>query len=136
MYSWRLLILPQIGQSRLYAAYDLTEPWDGLKNKKLSATHLKLYACPCDLNACASDAARTSYVGSGHTAVRLNRLPTNRLCSRSSRRIIEAIKADSTLRALVRAASGRLPLTMRCGDGGCGLLVEQTSNPLLEIKLK
>jgi hypothetical protein len=35
MHSWRVLILPFLGQEELYAAYNFAEPWDGPNNRKL-----------------------------------------------------------------------------------------------------
>jgi prepilin-type processing-associated H-X9-DG protein len=62
MHSWRLLILPYLGYDDLYKAYDFSQPWDGPKNKRISATLPTVYACPCDPNARAAGAAQTSYV--------------------------------------------------------------------------
>jgi hypothetical protein len=36
MHSWRVLILPYLEESALYAAYDFDEPWDGPNNRKLA----------------------------------------------------------------------------------------------------
>ena len=62
MHSWRVLILPYFGCDRLYKAYDLTEPWDGPKNKKLWDACPSGFVCPSDRNACTPDVVRTSYV--------------------------------------------------------------------------
>ncbi len=62
MHSWRVLILPYMEMKALYDTYDFTEPWDGPKNKKLSATWLQGYVCPSETNAYGPGAARTSYV--------------------------------------------------------------------------
>lgn len=48
MHSWRVLILPQLGQQSLYDQYDFHEPWDGPKNS-LVARHIPdVYRCPAD----------------------------------------------------------------------------------------
>ena len=62
MHSWRVLLLPCLDRTDLYNAYDFNEPWDGPKNKKLSAMYLRAFTCPCDPKANATDAARISYV--------------------------------------------------------------------------
>jgi hypothetical protein len=35
MHSWRVLLLPFLGQSELYNAYNFAEPWDGPHNRLL-----------------------------------------------------------------------------------------------------
>jgi hypothetical protein len=60
MHSWRVLILPYLERTDLYKAYDFSEPWDGPKNKRLLAVHLKLYHCPSDV--IGPFIGRTSYV--------------------------------------------------------------------------
>jgi hypothetical protein len=46
MLSWRVLILPYIGQENLYKEFKLDEPWDSEHNKKLLAKMPKVYAIP------------------------------------------------------------------------------------------
>jgi uncharacterized protein DUF1559 len=36
MHSWRVLLLPFLGQNALYDAYKFAEPWDGPNNRKLA----------------------------------------------------------------------------------------------------
>jgi hypothetical protein len=36
IHSWRVLILPYLGQEELYKAYSFAEPWDGPNNRKLA----------------------------------------------------------------------------------------------------
>jgi hypothetical protein len=62
MHSWRVLILPYMEMKPLYDAYDFAEPWDGPKNKTLSATCVMGYICPSEPNAYASATNQTSYV--------------------------------------------------------------------------
>jgi hypothetical protein len=35
MHSWRVLLLPFLGQNTVYEAYNFAEPWDGPNNRKL-----------------------------------------------------------------------------------------------------
>jgi hypothetical protein len=42
--SWRVAILPYIGEAALYREFKLDEPWDSKHNKKLLARMPKLYA--------------------------------------------------------------------------------------------
>ena len=46
MHSWRVLILPHIGEQALYNKYDFAEPWDGPNNSKLAAPMPALFRCP------------------------------------------------------------------------------------------
>jgi hypothetical protein len=46
--SWRLSILPRIGQQRIYDAYDQTEPWNSSKNSKALNQSIELFVCPSD----------------------------------------------------------------------------------------
>jgi len=47
-HSWRVLLLPDIEQDKLYKDYNFNEPWDGPNNSKLQARMPKHYACPSD----------------------------------------------------------------------------------------
>jgi uncharacterized protein (TIGR03067 family) len=42
--SWRVALLPQLGQGELYKQFKLDEPWDSQHNKKLLAKMPKVYA--------------------------------------------------------------------------------------------
>jgi RNA polymerase sigma factor (sigma-70 family) len=44
--SWRVLLLPYLGQDDLYKRFQLDEPWDGPHNKKLLKEMPKVYAPP------------------------------------------------------------------------------------------
>jgi hypothetical protein len=44
--SWRVLILPYIGQETLFKEFKLDEPWDSAHNKKLLVKMPKVYALP------------------------------------------------------------------------------------------
>jgi hypothetical protein len=61
MHSWRVLLLPCIGQQELYDRYDFTEPWDGPNNRKLLNEMPEIYRCP-NGNSVDGDRQCTSYV--------------------------------------------------------------------------
>jgi prepilin-type processing-associated H-X9-DG protein len=42
--SWRVLILPHVGEEQLFKSFKFDEPWDGEHNKKLIAKMPKIYA--------------------------------------------------------------------------------------------
>lgn len=44
--SWRVYLLPFLGQSRLYQQFHLDEPWDSPHNKTLIAKMPGVFACP------------------------------------------------------------------------------------------
>jgi prepilin-type processing-associated H-X9-DG protein len=48
MHSWRVLILPQLGEQILYEQYNFAEPWDGPTNSQLGDRMPAVYACPSD----------------------------------------------------------------------------------------
>ena len=58
-HSWRVLILPYLGEKVLYDKYDFSEPWDGPNNRRLAGLMPRLYVCPGSLS---YDAATTSYL--------------------------------------------------------------------------
>ncbi len=48
MHSWRVLILPFLGEGPLYDRYDFDEPWDGPNNRFLADLMPQVYYCPSD----------------------------------------------------------------------------------------
>lgn len=46
MHSWRVAILPYLGQEGLYRQYDHKEPWNSEKNRQLAAMTPPVYRCP------------------------------------------------------------------------------------------
>jgi hypothetical protein len=46
VHSWRVLLLPFLGEQTLYDAYKFNESWDGPNNSKLAAFMPHTYACP------------------------------------------------------------------------------------------
>jgi prepilin-type processing-associated H-X9-DG protein len=49
LYSWRVLLLPNIGRSDLYEKFHLDEPWDSPHNRQLVDVNIGAYSCPVDL---------------------------------------------------------------------------------------
>ena len=46
--SWRVLLLPYLGERALFKEFNLREPWDSPTNKKLLAKMPKVFAAPTD----------------------------------------------------------------------------------------
>jgi hypothetical protein len=51
MHSWRVLILPQLGEHGIYDRYHFNEPWDGPNNSMLVSQMPEVFACPADPDA-------------------------------------------------------------------------------------
>jgi hypothetical protein len=58
IHSWRVMILPFLGEKRLYDQYRFDEPWDGPHNRELASQMPAVFRCPADRG----DAANTSYL--------------------------------------------------------------------------
>ncbi|MBC8355722.1 MAG: DUF1559 domain-containing protein [Planctomycetes bacterium] len=63
MHSWRALILPYVGERKLYDQYDFSEAWDGPNNRPLLDKMPQIYSCPSQPHNSKSPRTRTSYVG-------------------------------------------------------------------------
>jgi hypothetical protein len=61
VHSWRVLILPFLGQERLYKKYSFDEPWDGPNNRILHKEIENQYQCWSDTSV-RVDGMKTSYV--------------------------------------------------------------------------
>ena len=48
MHSWRVLLLPFLGEGDLYAQYTLDEPWNSVSNFRLLHLMPEVYRCPSD----------------------------------------------------------------------------------------
>ena len=48
MHSWRVLLLPHLGQQDLYDEYDFSEPWNGPNNRRLMNRMPNVYTWPRD----------------------------------------------------------------------------------------
>ena len=63
--SWRVLLLPFLGERDLFKQFKLDEPWDGPNNKKLLAKMPKIYAPVLDKGAEANTTYYQVFVGEG-----------------------------------------------------------------------
>jgi prepilin-type processing-associated H-X9-DG protein len=61
MHSWRVLILPYLGEEALYREYRFDEPWDGPHNRTLAGRMPAVYRCPSD--DASAESGKTSYAG-------------------------------------------------------------------------
>ena len=59
--SWRVAILPYIGQSDLYHSYHSKQPWDASQNRAVGNTPLDIFRCPSDSGATANP-TETNYM--------------------------------------------------------------------------
>lgn len=50
-HSWRVSILPDLGETELFARYNFDEPWDGPNNRKLQFEMPDVFRCPFDKDA-------------------------------------------------------------------------------------
>ena len=48
IHSWRILILRDLGYSKLYDQYDFAEPWNGPNNSRLAVQMPNVFQCPHD----------------------------------------------------------------------------------------
>jgi hypothetical protein len=48
LYSWRVLILPQLGEDELYAQFDKSKAWDDPANKDVSDAMVDVFRSPSD----------------------------------------------------------------------------------------
>ena len=65
MHSWRVLILPQLGEESLYAEYDFDQPWDSPQNQALADLMPEVYDCPSDLDTWGAETSYMMLVGPG-----------------------------------------------------------------------
>lgn len=63
LHSWRVLILPYVGQQELYDQLKLDEPWDSPHNKKYWNADVPCYRCPSDSNASSGQTTYSVIVG-------------------------------------------------------------------------
>jgi hypothetical protein len=86
LHSWRVLILPFIGEADLYKEIRLNEPWDSEYNKQFHSRMPPVYACPSSPNKTTKQCCYSAIVGEG-----LNKDP--KLPAREGDRIIANIHA-------------------------------------------
>ncbi|MFO7903538.1 MAG: DUF1559 domain-containing protein [Pirellulaceae bacterium] len=48
LHSWRVLLLPYLGQKELYEKIRLCEPWDSEYNRQFHEEAVQVYRCPSD----------------------------------------------------------------------------------------
>jgi hypothetical protein len=60
MHSWRVLILPFLGENRVYGMYNMSEPWDSQNNIRLASEIPSVFHCTIDPSA--KSLGETSYV--------------------------------------------------------------------------
>ncbi len=48
LYSWRVLILPYVGEQQIYAAFQLDEPWNSPTNSMLIPNYPDIFVSPVD----------------------------------------------------------------------------------------
>jgi hypothetical protein len=67
-HSWRVLLLPYLGEGELFARYNMQEPWDGPMNSYLLTLMPEVYADPADPSARAGGETPYLAVCGGNTA--------------------------------------------------------------------
>lgn len=65
LHSWRVLILPYLGEQALYRQYSLNEPWDSPDNLEVARRMPPVFHCPGDRQAGPSDTSYAMTVGPG-----------------------------------------------------------------------
>lgn len=50
MHSWRVLILPFLDESGIFAQYDFSKPWNSRRNARLAVHMPKVFRCPSSKN--------------------------------------------------------------------------------------
>jgi prepilin-type processing-associated H-X9-DG protein len=63
MHSWRVLLLPYLGEQGLYNQYDMNQPWDSPHNMALVSLMPSVYCCPSDGPATAGITSYAMLVG-------------------------------------------------------------------------
>ena len=58
-HSWRVLLLPYMGEQALYSQYRFAEPWDGPNNRLLANAIVQVYRCPSGIK---TNSPTTDYV--------------------------------------------------------------------------
>lgn len=71
LHSWRVLILPFMGEEALYGAYNFKEPWNGPNNSQLAGRMPSVYRCPS--NSAAQTTTKYVSVVGPETVLKANR---------------------------------------------------------------
>lgn len=61
-HSWRVLLLPYLGEQTLYDQYDFDEPWDSPGNLEVAKQMPQVYACPAAEPTPPDEPGKTHYV--------------------------------------------------------------------------
>ncbi|MEE2640244.1 MAG: DUF1559 domain-containing protein [Planctomycetota bacterium] len=94
LHSWRVLLLPYLGQQKLYDQIRLDEPWNSKHNQKFSSADVPCFRCPSCI-ACTTGQTTYSVIVGGETAFPegLGR-PLSELPPRAQRMILIAERKD------------------------------------------
>lgn len=65
MHSWRVLVLPYLGEDALHAQYDFDEPWDSQQNAALLASCPEVYISPPNRARSVSESSYMLITGQG-----------------------------------------------------------------------
>ncbi len=65
MHSWRVLVLPFLGQQELFDEYDFSQPWNGPANRRLLDRMPDVYRCPAEENLASTDTSYAMIVAAG-----------------------------------------------------------------------
>jgi uncharacterized protein DUF1559 len=65
LYSWRVLILPYLGQQALYDRFDKSKAWDAPENLAVSNTAVDAFKSPADPMAAANGVSYVAIIGEG-----------------------------------------------------------------------
>lgn len=65
LHSWRVLILPYLGEKRLYESYDLSAPWDAQQNTSLQAQIPAVFVSPANTRAAIGESSYMLVTGAG-----------------------------------------------------------------------
>jgi hypothetical protein len=65
MHSWRVLLLPYLGQDELFSQYNMGVPWDDPRNQMLGGQMPAVYHCHHSLNVAGSETSYMVVTGSG-----------------------------------------------------------------------
>lgn len=65
MHSWRVLVLPFLGQQGLFDEYDFSQPWNGPANRRLLDRMPDVYRCPAEENLASTDTSYAMIVAAG-----------------------------------------------------------------------
>ncbi len=65
MHSWRVLVLPYLGEQSLYRQYRFNEPWDSPRNLEVARQMPAVFHCPEDWQSGPCDTSYAMLVGPG-----------------------------------------------------------------------